>query len=298
MAYLLQQLANGVPLAALYATLAFGYAIAFAVTKRADITYGAIFAFSGHLYLLLTHFGWDELRLILPAALALGASGALLGGTATGMFAGRYIMQPLSRASPNAMIVASLGMVMVLMEGARLASQTRELWLSPFMNAPVILWDGEGFPVTLTRLQCLNVLIMLLLMATASLVLFRGQWGRQWRAVADDPLAARLSGVDSRRVFVQSYAFAALLASVCGVLATLHYGTMDFGAGLIFGLKVVLIAAAGGHSRPLRAAAGAAVIGFAETLWSGYGPILWRDLVVVSSLVAVLVVSRRERAIP
>ena len=298
MAYLLQQLANAVPLAALYATLAFGYAIAFAVTKRADITYGAIFAFSGHLYLLLTHYGWDELRLILPAALALGASGALLGGTATGMFAGRYIMQPLSRASPNAMIVASLGMVMVLMEGARLASQTRELWLSPFMNAPVILWSGEGFPVTLTRLQCLNVLIMLLLMATASLVLLRGQWGRQWRAVADDPLAARLSGVDSRMVFVQSYAFAALLASVCGVLATSHYGTMDFGAGLIFGLKVVVIAAAGGHSRPLRAAAGAAVIGFAETLWSGYGPILWRDLVVVSSLVAVLVVSRRERAIP
>jgi len=45
MAYLLQQLANAVPLAALYAALAFGYAVAFGVTKRADITYGAIFAF-------------------------------------------------------------------------------------------------------------------------------------------------------------------------------------------------------------------------------------------------------------
>ncbi len=38
MAYLLQQLANAVPLAALYAALAFGYAVAFGVTKRADIT--------------------------------------------------------------------------------------------------------------------------------------------------------------------------------------------------------------------------------------------------------------------
>ncbi|MCB5203319.1 branched-chain amino acid ABC transporter permease [Neorhizobium sp. T786] len=298
MAYLLQQLANAVPLSALYATLAFGYAIAFAVTKRADITYGAIFAFSGHLYLLVTHFGWDELRLILPAALALGATGALSGGIATGAVAGRFIMQPLSRIAPNAMIVASLGIVLVLMEGARLASQTRELWLPPLMNAPVILWNADDFPVTLTRLQCVSVLIMLSLMMSVSLVLSYGRWGRQWRAVSDDPLAARLSGVDSRGVFVQSYAVAALLASICGVLATSHYGTMDFGAGLFFGLKVVLIAAAGGHSRPLHAAAGAAVVGLAETLWGAYGPIMWRDLVVVSSLVALLVMSRRERAIP
>jgi len=49
MAYLLQQLANAVPLAALYATLAFGYSIAFGVMKRADITYGALFAFAGQM---------------------------------------------------------------------------------------------------------------------------------------------------------------------------------------------------------------------------------------------------------
>src|SRR5690606_9678385 len=149
MAYLLQQLANAVPLAALYATLAFGYAIAFAVTKRADITYGAIFAFSGHLYLLVTHFGWDKLRLILPAALTLGAIGALSGGVATGAFAGRFIMQPLSRIAPNTIIVASLGMDLVLMEGARLASQTPERWLPPLINAPILLCRADAVPVAL-----------------------------------------------------------------------------------------------------------------------------------------------------
>lgn len=298
MAYLLQQLANAVPLAALYATLAFGYAIAFAVTKRADITYGALFAFSGHLYLLTAHFGWNELRLVLPAALALGAVVAFAGSVATGAVVGRFLMQPLAEISPNAVIVVSLGLLMVLMEGARLASGTRELWLPSLLNTPVVLWAEDGFAVTLTLLQCIGVAAMLAFMAVAALVLYHGRWGRQWRAVSDDPLAARLSGVDARKVFVLSYAAAALVASLCGVLATSHYGTMDFGAGLIFGLKVVLIAAAGGHTHPLHAAAGAAVIGFAETLWSGYGPILWRDLVTVSALVAVLVVSRRERVVP
>jgi branched-chain amino acid transport system permease protein len=298
MAYLLQQLANAVPIASLYAALAFGYAIAFAVTRRADITYGAIFAFAGHLHLLGAHFGWESLRLVLPAAISLGAILALGGGLMAGIIVSHYVMLPLVRVSPNALIVASLGILLVLMEGARLASGSRELWLSPFLNQPVSLSLGQGAGVTLTVIQLANAAIMLAAVALGHLVLSRHRVGRIWRAVADDPFAAELLGVDSRRVFVLAYAAAAFYASLSGVLATAYYGTMDFGAGLLFGLKVVLIAAAGGHSHPLRSALGAAAVGLGETLWSGYGPILWRDFAVVSALVVVLVLSRRERVLP
>jgi branched-chain amino acid transport system permease protein len=298
MAYLLQQVANSVPLAVLYAALAFGYSLAFAVTKRADITYGAIFAFSGHLYLLCAYFGWDRLWLTLPAALGLGALTAVAGGVAAGATIGQMIMRPLAQISPNALIVASLGVVMVLMEGARLASDTRELWLPPFLNEPVVFWQGDGFPVTLTRIQLLNTAAMLAMLGIGYWVITRTRLGRIWRAVADDPKAAELCGTSSELVFVVAYASAALFACLCGILATSYYGTMDFGAGLLFGLKVVLIAAAGGHDSPWRSAAGAALVGLAETLWSGYGPIFWRELVVVSGLVLVLVISRREREQP
>ncbi len=74
MAYLLQQLANAVPLAALYAALAFGYAVGFGVTRRADIAYGALYAFSGQLLLLFTDVGYTRMILVLPAALAFGAA--------------------------------------------------------------------------------------------------------------------------------------------------------------------------------------------------------------------------------
>jgi branched-chain amino acid transport system permease protein len=298
MAYLLQQFANAVPIASLYATLAFGYAIAFAVTRRADITYGAIFAFAGHLHLLGSHFGWDRLLLVLPVALSLGAAVALVGGLLTGVIISRYVLEPLARVSPNALIVASLGILLVLMEGARLAAGSRELWLAPFLNQPVSVPVALGASVTLTAIQIANAAIMLVLVALGHLVLSRHRVGRIWRAVADDPAAAGLLGVDARCVFVFSYVAAAFYASISGVLATSYYGTMDFGAGLLFGLKVVLIAAAGGHSHPLRSALGAAAVGLAETLWSGYGPILWRDFAVVSALVVVLVLSRRERVVP
>ncbi len=297
MAYLLQQLANALPLAALYAALAFGYAIAFAVTSRADITYGALFAFSGHLYLLGVSAGWNSLWLTLPAALSFGAVLALIGGLTTGVVVSRHVLQPLRSVSPNGQIVASLGVVLVLSEGARLASGSRELWLPPFLNRPLSLAVGQA-TVTLPVIQIANAVVMLMLVALGHLVLTRHRWGRIWKAVAEDAFAARLLGIDARRVFVSAYMAATFYAAVCGILATSYYGTMDFGAGLLFGLKVVLIAAAGGHARPLRAAIGAALVGLAETLWSGFGPILWRDLVIVSGLVVVLVISRQERLAP
>lgn len=297
MAYLLQQLANAVPLAALYAALAFGYAIAFGVTKRADITYGALFAFSGQVLLLFTDFGYNRLWLVLPAALSLGAIASIIYSVGTGLWIGRSIMQPLVKASPNTVIVAALGMMIVLMETARIASNTRAIWLPPFLNDTVTFWSDGTFNVTLTYIQLINTALMCLIIAAGTFVLRRTGWGRVWRAVTDDPLAAELCGTSAGRVFLMAYATAALVATLCGILATFYYGSMDFGAGLMFGLKVLLIAAVGGYSDPLRSALGAAALAVVETMWSAYGPFVWRDLVIFSLLVLLLVMSRRERVV-
>jgi branched-chain amino acid transport system permease protein len=298
MAYLLQQLANAVPLAALYAALAFGYAVAFGVTKRADITYGAIFAFSGQILLLFTDIAYNRFWLILPAALALAALFSAIYSMLAAVWIGRSVMLPLARQASNAVIVAALGITIVLMETARLASDTKSLWLSPFLNSVVVFWNDGAFKVTLTEIQLINTGLMCAMIALGVVIMKRTSWGRLWRAVTDDPLAAELCGTSADRVFLVAYAAAALIATACGILATFYYGTMDFGAGLMFGLKVLMVAAVGGYSNPLKSAGGAAGLGVAETMWSAYGPYLWRDFVVFSLLVLLLVLSRRERAIP
>ncbi len=38
--------------------------------------------------------------------------------------------------------------------------------------------------------------------------------------------------------------------------------------------------------------------GLAETLWSAFGQMIWRDAVIIAILVFLLVLSRRERVIP
>lgn len=294
MVYLLQQLANAVPIAALYAALAFGYALIFGMTRRPDITYGALFAFSGQIFLIFAQFAWDRLFLILPAALTLAAVASLLYtlGTAGGI--ARYVMRPLQRHSPNAVIVASLALLILLSESTRLAMDSREIWLSPFLNDRLVFFRHGEAEVGLTAIQLGNAAMMAALVALGHLLLVRTRAGRVWRAVADDAGAAQLCGVNADAVFALSYLSAAFVATVCAILATAYYGTMDFSSGLLFGLKVVLIAAIGGHSVPLRSALGAALYGFAETLWGSYLPLAWRDMALFSMLVLLAVMYRRE----
>lgn len=199
-----------------------------------------------------------------------------------GVVIGRRIAAPLSAVSPNSFTVASLGLMLVLMEAARLLSNTQELWLPPFLNQVVNILPRPMPEATLTLLQLLNSGAALILLLSATTLVKATQWGRNWRAVCQDRLAAELCGVNSRAIYTQAYAASALLAGAGGVLATMHYGTMGFGAGLIFGLKIVLISAVGGHHHPLRAVLGAAAFGFAETCWSAFGPIIWRDAAMTS----------------
>lgn len=298
MAYLLQQLLNALPMAGLYACLAFGYALAFGVTKRPDITFGALVAFAGQICLLFTDYGWNRLYLVLPAAISLGLAAGLAYALLAGLWNARHVMMPLHKRSANAVIVASLGVVLVLSEAARLVLDTRSLWLPPIGQQIVALMEVDGRPVGLTMLQILHVGLMVMLVAIGQATLSASRAGRLWQAVSQDPLASRLVGVDADAVFVLSLMAASLFAALGGLSATVLYGTMDFGAGLMFGLKVVLIAAVGGYSRPLHSALGAAAVAFAEALWSAYAPMIWRDAVIISALVWLLVISRRERIIP
>lgn len=298
MAYFLQQLASALPIAALYALLAFGYSIAFSVTRRADLTYGALFGFAGQIFLLFSDFAWNRLWLVLPAALAVGAVSALVYTLGAGLLIGRSIMHRLAATSANTVVVVSLGIALVLMEVSRIAAQTRSLWLPPFLNTPVTLWPDPQFPVTLTVVQLVNTALMLAIVGAGQLFLLRSAWGRAWRAVSDDAGAAALCGVDGRRIFIAAYGFSALLAAIAGILATAYYGTMDFGAGIVFGVKVLFIAAIGGQTAPVLAAVGAAAMGLSETLWSAYGPMLWRDFAIFSFLVLLLVLTRKAQFQP
>lgn len=295
MLYFLQQVLNGVHAGALYALLAFGYALTNGVVHRTNLAYGAIFAFAGQTMILVAVFGWYVLWLTLPATVGLGIVAGLAYAALSGAVLARWVLGPLASRSPNAVVAATLGVSLVLMELGRIAAETRDFWLPPMLSTPVTFAAADGFRVTLTVIQLIDCVIVAAAVAAMSFGLARSRFGRLWRAVSDDPAAARLCGVDVERVFLQTVVAGALIAGLAGILAGLYFGNISFGTGLIYGLKILFVAAVGGYARPTRAALGAGLFGLAEALWSGYFPVDWRDAAVFVALILLLVLQPPER---
>ncbi len=288
--YVLQQLANAVPLAALYGALAAAYALPFGITKRADFSFGALHAFAGQMFVLFAAYGYTTLWLTLPATLAFAAAVALAYSALAAAIIGKHLVQRLVNQTPNTMLAASLGTMIILMELARIGSDTHSNWLPPFLNARVDLYGG----VTLTQIQLINTSLLVAMAGFAHWLATRTSFGRSWNAVRDDQFAARLIGVDSGRVLRLSYFIGASIAALAALLNTSYLGTMDFNSSLIYGLKIVFIAAIGGALSPGAAALGGASLAFAETGWSAFAPLIWRDLFVFVLLVLVLMFKGKE----
>lgn len=295
MLYFLQQVLNGLHSGALYALLAFGYALTNGVLRRINLAYGAVFAFCGHAMILVAVFGYNALWLTLPAAIALGIVAALAYAALASLILSRHVFAPLTGRSPNTIVAATLGVLLVLMELSRIAADARDFWLPPMLAQPVVFADGNGFRATLTAIQLIDCAVVVAMVTLAGWALAKSSFGRNWRAVCDDPLTASLCGVDTVRVFRAAVLGGGLCAALAGIMAGLYYGNIGFGDGLVYGLKILFVTAVGGFLSPVRAALGAATFGMGESLWAGYFPIEWRDAWMYFLLVAMLVLVGANR---
>ncbi|MEI4479936.1 MULTISPECIES: branched-chain amino acid ABC transporter permease [unclassified Phyllobacterium] len=289
MSYFLQLLLNGIHNAALYALLAYGYVLIHGLTHRTDLSLGAIFAFSGQTFILAAAFGFSVLWMTMPAALGFGFIIAALYVTAAGYLVARLIYTPLDAGTRNTVLVATLGLTIFLMELSRIATDTRDYWLPPMLASPVFIL-GQAADISLTQLQLVNIGIALAVVLLAELTMNRTLAGRIWRAVSDEPTASALCGIDPVSVRTNAILVAYGICALAGFLAALYYGNVSFNTGIIFGLKILFITAAGSFSRPLHAAFGAAIIGMVESIWGGYFSVLWRDAAIFSLLVLVLAI--------
>ncbi len=283
----MQIMLNGIHSGALYALLAYGYVLTYIVTKRANIAHGAMFAFSGQVLVAGTSFGYNVMWIILPLAIVFGSAVSVIISLIILFLLAKIVFPPLIQRAPNAMIAATLAISIILTESIRICASGRDLWLPPLF-ADQLHFSLKSVHASLTVLQVINVVIVLILITITEMFLTMTMLGRRIRAVSDDPLAASLSGVNVSSIFTLAIVSGGILATIDGQLAVIYYGNMSYSSGLIYGLKILFIASAGGFSRPLYAAAGAFMFAIAENLWDGYFPVIWREVVLYGALVALL----------
>lgn len=290
LAYGLQQTANGLVPAALYGLLAAAYALVYGLVGRINLAFGDI-AVAG---------AYGAIGLVAITAASLGPGPALglalaVGGltaAATNLAVGRMIVAPIidRRQSGQAMLVATVGLAVALAEGLRLAHGAFVRWAPPIASDPIPIVRAGTFVATVTLNQ-VGVVGLALTSALGLIWLMRSTaFGRAWRAFADDPGMAALCGVDRGRLITLTFALAGALAGFAGFAHAVHFGSVHFATGTVFGLKALVAAILGGVGSVSGAFVGGLVLGLAETAWSGYLPGEWRDVAVYAALVLLIVV--------
>jgi branched-chain amino acid transport system permease protein len=286
--YGLQQAINGLPLAAIYALLAAAYSLVYGLVGRINLAFGELAAAGGY----AASFGVLMAAGQAPAAiLALALLLAISTASAYGVASGRLVFAPLHRASGQQALVATVGLSLFLQEFLRLTQGARIRWVNPILNEPfALLRAGDFFSVATPIAFLIGGFAILAALALLSIMKWT-RYGRQWRAYADDPVAAEMFGIDPRAIFAKTFALASAFAGLSGFVMTIYYGGVGYGASTTLGLKALIAAILGGIGSIPGAFLGGFIIGAFEAAWSAFLPIDYRD-VAVFSLLAILLVLR------
>ena len=124
-------------------------------------------------------------------------------------------------------------------------------------------------PFLWTPLEVLIMATSVVVVSAVFVVLKFTPFGREQRAVADDPVLARVVGIKANRVIAYTWLLTGALAGLAGVALGATTGTFDAQLGFNFLLLTFAAVIVGGLGRLLGAVIGALIIGIVTSL-TGY----------------------------
>ncbi|HEX4381530.1 MAG TPA: branched-chain amino acid ABC transporter permease [Myxococcales bacterium] len=279
-----QQILNGLFVGSIYALFAVGYTLVFGVLDILNLAHQAVFMLCAFIALALV----ESLHLSIWVALPL----AILAGGLIGIGLERLAFRPLrGRAGSNISgLISSLAMATVF---EAIAAQIFGPDISRFPQGtfPDVQWHpGEA---TVSLLQICIAGISVLLMAVLTWLLQRTRLGRSIRAVAENPRAARILGIDVDKVISVSFFLSSALAGAAGVLFGLAFNSMSPDVGRSVELKGLAVIILGGMGSVPGAVIAGFAIGLVEVFTVAHVGSSYRDIVSFAVLFIVLVARPR-----
>lgn len=158
-----------------------------------------------------------------------------------------------------------------------------------FAGGPVNLFAGYRLPPAGWWILAAGVLVPI----GVALVLRRSRVGRRLRAVADEPVLARVAGVPVTSTLASSYALAGAVGGLAGALFSSFFGQVFVALGWQATLKGFVAAVLGGVGWVRGALFGGLALGTLESTVSAYLSTRFRDVATLLLLIAVLVAAPR-----
>lgn len=263
----LDAVVNGLILGGLYALVAVGLSVVFGVLRLVNLAHGEVLIGSAYLtYTLARHLGIGPFA-ALPLVVVAVAMVAYL--------VQRYLLTGLLVRGTEGALVATFG-VSLLLQGIF----SRQFTSSPKSLGSSLSTSGFTVAGVQTRTSYLVAFVIAAVVCVgAHLLLTRTRAGARVRAAAADPATAGLLGIDIRRVYAITFALAAAVTAVGGVLVgvTFSFSPTTGTQYLLIGIAVVVL---GGVGNVLGTFAGALLLGLVQSLAAAQFGGGYRDLSV------------------
>jgi branched-chain amino acid transport system permease protein len=259
--------------------VALGLVVVYRSTGHINFAHGELFMIGSFLaYSMITQF---HLPYIVSLLLAVFLTFLL--GAATD----QLVYRRLARSHETTLVLATVGLSFMLKGISRFfwGGQGEYLTIPPIVDpAPIFLF---GIPVLA---QQLVVLVAALAIMIACLLFFRLTLaGKMMQAVAENPLAAYLTGIRVEQVRTWTWGAGAAIAGAAGVLISpLSLLTPDMGFGLL--IKAFAATVLGGLGSVPGAIVGGFCVGLIESLAGGYISTSLQDVSAFIIIMVVLIV--------
>jgi branched-chain amino acid transport system permease protein len=275
MAELLQFVFSGLTVGAIYALVALGFTLIYNASDIINFAQGEFVMLGGMTTVFMALAG---------VPLPLAALIAIIVTTCIGLALHRFAIEPARGASPVALIMITIGASVFLRGVAQIVFDKRFHSLPPLFGADSIQFGGAAIlPQSLVVLAGAAVIVTLLWLFVERTLL-----GKAVIATAANRLAARLIGVDTRRIVDFSFAVSAAIGAIAGILIT-PIALTSYDVGTLLALKGFAAAMLGGIGSPLGAVVGGLLIGMIEALSAGYLSSSYKDAVAFLIILVVLV---------
>jgi branched-chain amino acid transport system permease protein len=278
MDFFMQLLVGGLSIGFLYGLSAMGFVMIFKSSSVLNFAHGELLAIGAYFFLALGTW----VKLPIPLAFFL----ALVGCFVLGLLIERIFLRPLIGEPLIFVIMLTVGLA-AMFKGLILL-----LWGGNLYTYPDFLPKCLGFHLDMIHIP--PVYGAALIIGTMFLMLFGlffkfSSQGIYMRSVADNQRAALSLGVNVKRVFALSWAIAALVAGMSGMVLGIINGVNVHSLSAI-GLKVFPVVILGGLDSIGGAIIGGIIIGLLETFTGGYLSPSLRDVVPYIVLVLILLI--------
>ncbi len=270
-----QALISGILIGGAYALIGIGMTIIFGVMRVINFAHGDLLMLgmyaTYYLYTLLHIDPFLSIVITIPVMFLYGA------------FLQKVFINRMENALPQNQILLTIGLGLIMSNTIMFAfTSDYKILTTSYSSASV---DVAGISVSIPL--ALSFVITVLMTAALYWFLARTDTGQAIRATAQDREAARLMGINVKRMSVIAFGLGTALAGTAGALfAPIYYIFPQVGG--TFTLKAFVITVLGGMGSVVGATLGGILIGVAESLGGVYFGGGWKDVVVFVLFLIVL----------